>query len=328
MDVKDKKILYELCVNSRQPSTIIAKKVRLSREVVEYRIKRLQKQGIIKKFQTLINVDLLGFRSYNVFLLMENFNEEKETEITNYLKNHPAVRWMISCFGKWDIFFRITVKDRQQFDEIFSEISEHLDIRSFEVITNVKKLKAVNPFELFVENTPSKTTKYKQFQKLTEKDLLILKEISNNSRISLIDLSKKISLTPEATKYNIKKLESQGVITGYTCLIDLEKLNYSWYVLLFSLKQMNKDEESALKSLLKFNKKVWFADKNIGRWNLLLELIASDTKDFHKSLIELRNKLGTKLNSFELLLVSKEFLNQSYSELIDKELKIETFINT
>ena len=84
---------------------------------------------------------------------------------------------------------------------------------------------------------------------------------------------------------------------------------------------MDKTEEKSLQTLLKYNNKVWFADKNIGRWNLLLELIAKNTKDFHKSLIELRNKLGAKLNSFELLLVFKEHLNESYSELIDKELR-------
>ncbi|MBI2139181.1 AsnC family transcriptional regulator, partial [Candidatus Woesearchaeota archaeon] len=38
LDVKDKKILAELSLNARQPTSAIAKKVRLSREGVEYRI--------------------------------------------------------------------------------------------------------------------------------------------------------------------------------------------------------------------------------------------------------------------------------------------------
>ena len=324
LDIKDKKILSELCANARQASTKIAKKVRLSREVVEYRIKRLQKIGLIKKFITSLNIDILGFKAYNVFLLMQNFNQEKEKEITDYLKNHRAVRWMSTCFGKWDIFLRVNVKDRMQFDEIFSEISEKLgdNLRAFEVVPTIKKLKAINPFELFYsgENNRTPAKKPKGKASMSKIDLMILKEMSNNCRISLIELSKKIKLTPEAVKYRIKKLESQGIITGYSCLIDLSVLDYSWYVILFSLKPMNKEEESSLTSLFKYNNKVWFADKNIGKWNLLLELIAKDTKDFHKSLVELRNKLGPKLNSFELLLVFKEYVYESLSKLIEEEL--------
>ena len=41
LDVKDKKILSELDYNSRIPLTLLARRVRLSKEVVHYRIKKL-----------------------------------------------------------------------------------------------------------------------------------------------------------------------------------------------------------------------------------------------------------------------------------------------
>ena len=51
LDLKDRKILYELDFNARQTDSEIAKKVKLSREVVNYRISRLQKNGIIRNFE-------------------------------------------------------------------------------------------------------------------------------------------------------------------------------------------------------------------------------------------------------------------------------------
>ena len=47
IDVKDRKILYQLDLNSRQSLTTIGSKVRLSKTVVQYRINRLVKNGII-----------------------------------------------------------------------------------------------------------------------------------------------------------------------------------------------------------------------------------------------------------------------------------------
>ena len=45
LDVKDKKILAKLDMNARQPIAHIARKVRLSKEVTHYRIKRLEEKG-------------------------------------------------------------------------------------------------------------------------------------------------------------------------------------------------------------------------------------------------------------------------------------------
>jgi len=55
LDLKDRKILYYLDINSRQSNSDIAKKVGLSKEVVNYRIKRLEKEGIIKGYYTVLD---------------------------------------------------------------------------------------------------------------------------------------------------------------------------------------------------------------------------------------------------------------------------------
>ena len=48
--LKDKKILYELDVDSRQSNKQIAKRVGMSEQVVGNRIRRLQHLGIIEYF--------------------------------------------------------------------------------------------------------------------------------------------------------------------------------------------------------------------------------------------------------------------------------------
>ena len=61
LDLKDRKILYWLDINSRQSNAKIAKKTGLSKQVVGFRIKRLIKEHIIHSFYTVIDISKLGF---------------------------------------------------------------------------------------------------------------------------------------------------------------------------------------------------------------------------------------------------------------------------
>ena len=72
IDLKDRKILYELDTNSRQSYHEIAKKVGLSKDSIIYRIKKLQEQGVIKKFHTIYDVGKLGFISFRLYLKFQN----------------------------------------------------------------------------------------------------------------------------------------------------------------------------------------------------------------------------------------------------------------
>ena len=59
LDAKDRKILYELDINSRHSNSEIAKKVGLSKQVVGFRIKRLiQETERRRKIQELSNKKL------------------------------------------------------------------------------------------------------------------------------------------------------------------------------------------------------------------------------------------------------------------------------
>ena len=60
LDVKDRKILYELDFNSRQSNSKIGKKVGLHKNVVNYRIKRMEKSGIISNYYTMIDTFKIG----------------------------------------------------------------------------------------------------------------------------------------------------------------------------------------------------------------------------------------------------------------------------
>jgi len=68
LDLKDRKILYELDLNCRQSNAQIGKKVGLGRDVVAYRINHMQEEGVIKNFWTAINTFKLGYYVFRIYI--------------------------------------------------------------------------------------------------------------------------------------------------------------------------------------------------------------------------------------------------------------------
>jgi len=62
IDLKDRKILYHLDLNCRQSYSQIGKKVGLSKKVVEYRVKRMEKEKIITGYWTNIDSYRFGYQ--------------------------------------------------------------------------------------------------------------------------------------------------------------------------------------------------------------------------------------------------------------------------
>jgi DNA-binding Lrp family transcriptional regulator len=67
---------------------------------------------------------------------------------------------------------------------------------------------------------------------IDDKDAKILNELISNAKIPLRDLAKKLSISFITVRNRIKRLESQGIIKGYTIKIDYEKLGYGTHVLI------------------------------------------------------------------------------------------------
>jgi Lrp/AsnC family transcriptional regulator, leucine-responsive regulatory protein len=64
----------------------------------------------------------------------------------------------------------------------------------------------------------------KENLKLDPIDLKILKILQEDGRISNLDLSNQIGLSPAPTLERVKKLERSGIIKGYHAVLDLYKL--------------------------------------------------------------------------------------------------------
>lgn len=85
--------------------------------------------------------------------------------------------------------------------------------------------------------------------KLDKIDLHILKILQSNSKITNLDLSKQVGLSPAPTLERVKKLEGSGYIKSYHAIVDGLKLGLN--VKTFILVDLAWHKENALENFLK-----------------------------------------------------------------------------
>ena len=70
----------------------------------------------------------------------------------------------------------------------------------------------------------------KNQKNLDKIDTQILRELQNDGRMSNVELSRRVNLSPTPCLERVRRLEQQGFITGYMATIDPRKLNQSLVV--------------------------------------------------------------------------------------------------
>src|SRR3989344_187087 len=189
LGIKDKKILYELDQNSRQSLSQIAKKTKLSQQVISYRLNLLQKKMIITNFFTVINFTNLGYTSYRIMPRLSNTTKERYNEIIEFFMNHPNVLWLNSCGGKYDFIINIMAKNIIHFNDIFKKIKEKFpeQIQNYDILTHLEMSYFGRDY-LSKKTREIKSVPYfgREFKliKLDEIDLKILNILSENARIN------------------------------------------------------------------------------------------------------------------------------------------------
>ena len=123
IDRKDREILFHLSLNARASLTEIAKKTRLSKEVIHYRLKNLEKRNIIEGYYAIINTYKMGKEFYRVYMKTINMTTNLEKQFIQFLQNHPAITWMVEVDGDLDFLYVVWAKNISEFEETYNEIN-------------------------------------------------------------------------------------------------------------------------------------------------------------------------------------------------------------
>ena len=310
LDKLDRKILLHLDRNARMPSSKIGKKLRISREVVDYRVNRLIRKGVIKKFYTHIASHKLSYTQYKLYLKLKGLDANQENDLIEYFNKNENVIWVGSCDGVYDLIVTLTQTDVYKLNNIIQDCFRRYDsyFISKDLTISTRTYNCLNSFlgwEIEYEK-PFLFGKEKGFLTLDEKDMELLKVLANNARMPIVDLAKKMKLTSGAVIYRMKGLEKKGIIDRYSCLLDVSKLGYVFCKVFLTLHFIDRKKENELHQFCLQHKNITLFLYCMGHWDFEINIKIDSMPAFHGLLKEIKTRFSEIIKECESVVISTE----------------------
>jgi Lrp/AsnC family leucine-responsive transcriptional regulator len=114
-DETDLKILLALQTNARISNQDLAQRVGISSSPCLRRVRRLEQEGVIQRYVTLLNAHAVE-RSLEAFveIRLEHQNPASVEMFEAEIQKHPEILECYLMAGEWDYLLRVAVKDLEE----------------------------------------------------------------------------------------------------------------------------------------------------------------------------------------------------------------------
>lgn len=309
IDLKDRRILYELDVNARRSDAAIGKRVGLSKDVVNRRIKKLVKKGVIKHFFTMVDVTRLGYLSGRLFIKFQYDTPEKEVEMVNFFVSKPYTWWIGRIEGQRDLCLTIWAKDIYNFFDIIRELQRRYKwlIKDFASGMYAKFYQYKRAYLVNKKKDDSQpiVTCFRETVDVDQTDIDLLKTIAEDARIPITDIAHRLNVTSDTVRSRLKKLVGKKVIQGFRAALNLRKIGYLWYKI-----RLDVEDVGRITNILQYahnHPNIIYAYEVIGGHDIELELEVENYEKFKEILDDIRDTFSKEIRSCDHFLFSEEF---------------------
>ncbi len=311
LDLTDRRLIYELDRDSRQPVTKIAKKLRISSQTAEYRIGQLQKRGVIMHFPTIHDYKKLGYTWYGLLVKTRPIPTKKKETILRRLANNPNTISLFEGDDRWNFCYGTLASDVVVANSYISQINElfkdylvdsqllihtgayqygrrylYWDEGDIAAPQKVEGEKAESYEARKIKTASSYGMDVVEF-KIDETDMSVLKWLSLNARIHTVELAKKIHSNPDVVRYRIKNLVKNGIIKRFTVFLNPEKYGHCWTNTFLKLAVNTKERRDQMRAFLQRYPHTFRVITTLGRYDMLIDTLTTDDNALKKMLDEL-----------------------------------------
>lgn len=302
VDAKDRAIIHEFEMDGRAPIVKLSKAARMSREAVSYRVDKLLDGGVINCFVTKVDLNRLGLTNYGVFFKLANVDRKVADEIISFFVDHPDTLWVASLGGKFDLAVEIAARSTRHFNVIYNDVLSryakylgHGDI-------------AIRLYQTgFTHGFIHEKKDERQCPALDEVPEVVLEDsgrkllnvLVSKPRATLLEISKAVREPPSTVAYRFKQLKKNGIIRGFTVLLEADSLGYSTYKLFLSLREFSFKTWQSIFDFCCTHPNVSYVVKAIGKWEVEIELETEDRRKHQEFIMQVRNVFGDVIQDME-----------------------------
>lgn len=305
LDDLDKKILFELEQDSRQSNSSISRKVGANKNLVNYRIERLEKKGVIKGYSWISNQVLLGKISFGVLISFKNINLDDEKNLITKIKKLKSVSWTCSINGKWDLIIVIIEKDIISFNSVLENIFSICDgkIKKYNFYSEYMGCVKGHDYLYTKSNMNNFTYGGTKSIELNKTESRVFELLKKDAKIPLLQIANKLNKTYDTVKMKYSSLKSKRVLLRCSPRIDVSVLDYEQHLLFLNLSPTSEGIKKFEKFCIKHPNIIRYS-KCLGHFNFILNIDAKNLDSVKEINYIIRNGFEKLINSWEIIRIN------------------------
>lgn len=242
----DEKILMILSMNSRAPASLIAQKTGLSKQEVEYRIKKLESRYGIK-YLTQFDTDeqsgtIIGYSTYIVLVKFDQ-NIPKIEDLREMLQGQPKIQLAVATKGAYDLLMYFLEETSDKAIDFIWKLRSRTRLKKYAATWYVSPVSRNYGFiplrDEFFDSVliakvwkRSKETPSPLLGQLSNREFVVVRELNKNSNTDFAKIDRDNGFDPGASRYTYYKLKDRGIIIRPTITLTKLPIKYVGLVLL------------------------------------------------------------------------------------------------
>jgi DNA-binding Lrp family transcriptional regulator len=289
----------------------IGKKVGLSKELVRYRINRLENEGVIQKYITRINYAALGYGAFRFYYSLQFATPDIKNEIIDFFVQSKQTVGIFEFEGIFDLQVGIFSKFHESleklitfYEEIQRKYRDYIDEQIGTLLSYIEMFDCSFLLDEKERGPKQAPVIIKPLVKVDDFDKDILRILISNGRIPTVDIAKKLNSTVTTIKTRMDKLKKGNIIQKFTIIIDWEKIGYQSYIVEINLKNYNKKYE--IMEYVRHNPNLWFIMSSIGHSiDLEFEFLLENITQLHEIIKDLSTNFPDSIKNFRYFILKK-----------------------
>ena len=277
----------------------------LHKDVVAYRVKKLQERGIIKRFRTSINPYKLGIIPIKFYFTFQYASPEIKEEIIDYFVKKPYTTAVHSLVGHYDLVVISLVKNISKFYNVWNEainkFRNYFADQIFCVHNEMVEYKKTFLIDKKTDEEDNRVTFFvnanDKIEKIDDLDNKILDKLVLYSRVNTLDIAKQLNLNVKTINSGIQKMKKSGVITDFTININYPIIGYQWYKADIVLK-----DSSLSQKIIKIAEKhpnLIFMIKSLGYVDIELLFCLDNADQLHQIINDITLKFPYSIKNYK-----------------------------
>lgn len=121
LDETNLRLLGLIAKDARLSNRDLGQAIGMSDGAVKERIRKLEKDGIIQAYRTVIDLEKTGKKFYKALITAKSLGEKDEKAVYSFCALRPDVVYFVGCFGEWDLEIEAEVSDERDFRSVMGD---------------------------------------------------------------------------------------------------------------------------------------------------------------------------------------------------------------